>query len=229
MEPILVNEINVSNNIKALRRDLELTQEDLAEAVGISRQSIISLESGRCIPSVPVALAIAHYFNTQFEDIFYSNNQLNRTEESVKHPLGNFHGGELQDAFDKMFDEALVPFRGQQFIAPQMNVYQTNKDIVVEADVPGMKEDDLDIEISDGVLTIKGERKEEAESNTKEYFHREVSYGTFHRAVNLPVEVQEDKAQAEVKHGQLVITIPKAISEQAKVHKVALKVNSEQV
>jgi HSP20 family protein len=223
MEPILVHEINVSNNIKDLRRDLALTQEELAEAIGISRQSVISLEAGRCMPSVPVAFAIAKYFNSQIEDIFFNNEEKKELEVKMKHPLSCFRGGDLQDAFDKMFDEALVPFRGQQFISPQMNVYQTDKNIVVEADVPGMKEEDLDIEISDGVLTIKGERKEESESNTKEYFHREISYGAFHRAVNLPVDVQEDKAEAEVKHGQLVILIPKAVSEQAKVHKVELK------
>lgn len=224
MEPLSISEITVSNNIKELRRQLELTQEDLAEAVGISRQSIISLESGRCIPSVPVAFAIAQYFNSQIEDIFFNKESKNKEMEvKMKHPLSSFRGGDLHDTFDRMFDEALVPFRGQQFISPQMNVYQTDKSIVVEADVPGMKEDDLDIEISEGVLTIKGERKEESETNTKEYFHREVSYGAFHRAVNLPVDVQEDKADAEVKNGQLVITIPKAISEQAKVHKISLK------
>ena len=224
MDPTSISEITISNRVRDMRREFELTQEDLAGAIGISRQSIISLESGRCMPSVAVALAIARYFNTPMETVFISNQEQNLTEEDkMKHPLTSFRGGDLHETFDRMFDDVLVPFRGQPFFSPQMNVYQTDSNIVVEADVPGMKEEDLDIEISDGVLTIKGERKEESESNTKEYFHREVSYGAFHRAVNLPVDVQADKAEAEVKHGQLVITILKAASVQAKVHKVRLK------
>ncbi len=186
MENIPFNAIIIRNHIRDLRKDFALTQEELAEAVGVSRQSIISVESGKCLPSIPLAVAISRIFKSPIEQLFeFENNQ-------VEHEVF-------------------------------MNIYQTENTIVVEADVPGMREEDLDIEIADGVLTIKGERQETNNQTGKEYVHREVSFGFFQRAITLPADVYADRASAEVKNGQLIVTIPKTGEVLPKVHKVSLK------
>lgn len=217
LEPTPVSMMVIKNRIRDFRRDFELTQEQLADAVGVSRQSIISVESGRCLPSVPLAWAISRYFNHPIDQVFF----IEPTNEEAT--MANDRGlSPFRHNFDRMIEEAIMPF-GRGFGAvntPQMNIYQHDSAIVVEADVPGMTEDDIDIEISDGVLTIKGERKEESEGKNKEYFHREVSYGSFQRAVTLPADVEVDKAEATVKHGQLRVVLPKIVAEQPKVHKV---------
>lgn len=227
MEPIPVSMIVIKNRIKDYRHDFEITQEELADAVGVSRQSIISVETGRCLPSVPLALAISRFFNFPIEQLFYVEN--NKGEEVIMpredRSPGSIRGGLLHDAIGRMFEDSVSSW-GRNFsghMVPSMNIYQTEKEIVVEADVPGMKEDDIDIEVSEGVLTIKGERKEENEDKNKEYFHREVSYGSFQRAVTLPTDIQADKAEATVKHGQLKVVLPKIAPEQVKVHKVKAK------
>lgn len=132
------------------------------------------------------------------------------------------HGfGEINRLMDDAFAS---PFhRISAVIAPQLNIYQTAGEIVVEADLPGMTDKDVDVEISEGVLTIKGERKYEEEEKKKEYFHREVAYGAFQRAITLPVDVDVEKTEATVKNGQLKVVLPKIEPVKPKVHKVVTR------
>ncbi len=213
--------IIASNRLRDWRRERAVTQEELAGAVGVSRQSIIAVETGRCLPSVPLAIAIARFFDSPVEELFVLDDQSQKNREvSMNRELGPFRG-----MFDRMWEESMLPSRRafDSGMVPQMNIYQTEKELVVEADVPGMSENDVDIEIRDGVLTIKGERKEQSEQKDHEYFHREVSYGAFQRAVTLPTDVIPEKATAEVKKGQLRVVFPKVEPEQPKVHKVKAK------
>lgn len=226
MELIPLTEITISNKIRDWRKELSITQEALADAVGVSRQSIISLESGRCMPSVQLAMAISRVLNMSLEKIFVIDNEnKNNQEDNMSRELDPRPWRHGLGDIDRMIDDAFSsPFRQMgHTIAPQMNIYQTEGEIVVEADVPGMTDKDVDIEISEGVLTIKGERKYEEEENKKEYFHREVSYGIFQRAVTLPVEIDAEKAVATVKRGQLKVVLPKIEPEKPKIHKVKTK------
>lgn len=216
--------IIIKNRIRDYRRERAITQEGLAEAVGVSRQSIISVETGKCLPSVPLALAIARFFHSPLETLFIidaSSNQL-KQEDTMVREISPFRGvSSLHEAIDRMFDDALAPAkRGFEGIVPRLDVYQTEKELLVEADVPGLTEDQVDIEVQDGVLTIKGERTEEQEEKNREYFHREVSYGSFHRALTLPVEVLPEKATATVKDGHLKVVLPKVEPQKPKVHKL---------
>jgi len=229
IEPISIHQIIVRNRIRDLRRESSITQEELAKRLGVSRQSIISVETGKCLPSVPLAFAISRFFQSPLEQLFVLENDDNDLGtsnvplEDTMREISPFRGASsLHEAIDRMFEESIAPLRRGGMV-PSMNIYQTPKEIVVEADVPGMTEDDVDIEIRDGVLTIKGERKEEAEQKDKEYFHREVSFGSFQRAVTLPTEVMPDKATATVTKGQLKVVLPKAEPEQPKVHKLKAK------
>jgi len=105
---------------------------------------------------------------------------------------------------------------------PSLDVAETKNDLVVKAEVPGMDAKNIGISISDGVLTIKGEKKEEREEKEADYHLVERSYGAFTRSIRLPAEVHGDKINATYKNGVLKITLPK--SEEAKKKEIKIKV-----
>lgn len=105
---------------------------------------------------------------------------------------------------------------------PSIDVAETKNDVVVKAEIPGMDPKDIDISLTDGLLTIKGEKKEEREEKEKDYHLVERSYGAFTRSVRLPKEVQRDKINASYRNGILTVTLPK--SEEAKKKEVKIKV-----
>ena len=105
---------------------------------------------------------------------------------------------------------------------PSLDIAETKNDIVVKAEVPGMDPKDIDISLSDGLLTIKGEKKQEKEEKEENYHFIERSYGAFCRSVRLPKEVQSDKISASYKNGVLKVALPK--SEEAKKKEVKIKV-----
>ncbi len=105
---------------------------------------------------------------------------------------------------------------------PSLDVSETKNELVVKAEVPGMDAKDVDISLSDGVLTIKGEKKQEKEEKEADYHLIERSYGAFTRSIQLPKEVQGDKINASYKDGILRITLPK--SEEAKKKEIRIRV-----
>jgi HSP20 family protein len=113
-------------------------------------------------------------------------------------------------------------FREIGFREPAIEVYEEKDDVVIKAEIPGMKKDDLDINISGTLLTIKGEKKQEEEVKKKGYYYSERSYGSFMRTIDLPKEVQVDKAYANFKDGILEVRLPK--TEEAKRKEVKIKV-----
>lgn len=204
--------------LKNIRRRLGLTQEELAEHLGVSRQAIIALENGRNMPSIPLALNIAEYFQLPVEVIFYSeteNNENNnkkgdRMDREIMPWSPWREMASMREALDRMFDESVTSMnRASDINYPALNVRQTEKEIIVEADVPGMKQEDIDIEISENAISIKGERKATHEEKSQNYFHREVSFGAFNRTISLPMEVDTQKSHADLVDGTLVITLPK--------------------
>ncbi len=92
---------------------------------------------------------------------------------------------------------------------PSVDIVETDKDIQVSAELPGMTEKDIEVTLSGDVLTISGEKKEEREEKDKNYHRIERSYGAFHRSVTLPAEVNGDKVAASFNKGVLTITLPK--------------------
>ena len=105
---------------------------------------------------------------------------------------------------------------------PSLDVSETKNELVVKAEVPGMDHKDIDVSLFNGVLTIKGEKKQEREEKEAGYHLVERSYGSFVRSVQLPKEVQGDKINASYKDGILRITLPK--SEEAKKKEIKIKV-----
>ena len=102
------------------------------------------------------------------------------------------------------------------------HVSETKNDLVVQAELPGKELKDIDISLSQGTLTIKGERKQEKRREGEDYHLIERSYGTFARMVLLPKEVKRDKISASYKNAILKVTLPK--SEEAKKKEIKIKV-----
>ena len=107
---------------------------------------------------------------------------------------------------------------------PSLDVAETKNEIVVKAEVPGLEPKNIDISLSDGLLTIKGEKKQEREEKEENYHLVERRYGTFTRSIRIPNEVQSDKINASYKNGVLKIVLPK--SEGPKKKEVKIKVES---
>ncbi len=106
---------------------------------------------------------------------------------------------------------------------PVVDVAETESDIIVKAEIPGIDPNDIDISITGDILTLKGEKKEEKENTGKCYHRVESSYGSFKRVINLPASVDVDKVKAEGKNGLLEITLPK--KEESKTKKINVKVD----
>lgn len=106
---------------------------------------------------------------------------------------------------------------------PLLDISETDENVIVKAELPGIDPKEVDISIADNNLTIKGEKKEEADEKGKHFHRVERSYGRFSRTINLPKSVSTDNVKAEYKNGILEINIPK--KEEAKAKKVEVKVS----
>lgn len=119
----------------------------------------------------------------------------------------------LREAMNQLFEESFVPTsngrRGQSF-APAMDVSETPEGYIVEAVVPGLTADDLEITVENNVLTLKGEIRHNHEDKNRNYHRVERRYGAFQRTVGLPTAVKADAISASLENGILRLDIPKA-------------------
>jgi len=131
----------------------------------------------------------------------------------------------LREAMDHLFDDAFTrPLTLRDGCsAPAINMYQTDDEIVVKASLPGVKADEVQINITGEILTLKGETRQVEEKKDKAWHMREQRWGVFERAVALPTVVVADKAKAEFENGILTITLPKAEEVKPKVINIKAK------
>ena len=138
---------------------------------------------------------------------------------------------EMNRLFDDFLNDVPLALRpGERGLAaggfnPRVDVSETDKEVRVSAEMPGMDEKDITVEMDDAAITIRGEKKEEKEEKGKNWYTREQSYGAFHRIVPLPTSVDGEKANAKFKNGVLTITVPKREEEQAK--RKAIKIETD--
>lgn len=122
---------------------------------------------------------------------------------------------EMNQILDEFFGDGLRTFGSGDVswnaLNPRVNIVEGEKEIVVSAELPGVDSKDIDISYGNGVLTIKGEKREETEDQGKSYYRMERSYGSFTRSVPLPCEVNVDKVDATYRNGVLQVTLPKII------------------
>ncbi len=132
---------------------------------------------------------------------------------------------DINSVFDNFFKEfELAPFRqGFEGFSPKIDVIETDKEIKISAELPGMDEKDLDVSVNKDSITIKGEKKAEKEDKGKDYYRMERSYGSFCRTVPLPVEINVDKVEAKFNKGILNIVLPKTESALRETKKIAIK------
>lgn len=119
----------------------------------------------------------------------------------------------LREAMDRLFDDAFtrpLSIRDGGWSTPAIDMYQTDNDVVVRAALPGFKADDVQINVTGDVLTIRGEMKHGDEQKEKSWHIREQRWGSFERSISLPTDVVSEKAQADFDNGILTITLPKA-------------------
>ncbi|WP_297300351.1 Hsp20/alpha crystallin family protein [uncultured Methylovirgula sp.] len=145
----------------------------------------------------------------------------------------------LRQEIDRLFEDFgrdfwVSPFRSLRDIessmrrenwasAPAVDIVENDKAFEVTAELPGMDEKSIDVQVANGGLTIKGEKHEETEEKRKDYFLRERRFGSFERSFRLPEGVDKDKIEAVFKKGVLTVTLPKSAEAQKAAKKIEVK------
>lgn len=142
---------------------------------------------------------------------------LTRWERDMDRMMENFFGGRMRPWWPERWQTAQL-----DIAAPAVDVYEEKGDIVVKAELPGIEKDNVQVNLTDHHLTIKGEKKKEEEVKDENYYRSERSYGSFVRTLDLPAEVKPDKVKASFKDGILEVRLPK--TEEAKAKEINVKV-----
>ena len=134
----------------------------------------------------------------------------------------------FRDEMDRFFDDFVEqwPVRrdfGDRMWSPYVDVHETDNEVVLEAEIPGMEQKDFNVTIKDNVLTLTGEKNQEKEVEEANYHRVERSFGSFSRTFTLPTMVAADKVLAKYENGVLKITLPKAEEVKPKEIEVELK------
>lgn len=135
----------------------------------------------------------------------------------------------LQNRMNRFFGEAFGPPMYQvsppatEGVSPAVDIFETDHEIVLDVDLPGVARDQVHVEVNDGILQLRGERKFEKEVKEEHYHRVECAYGTFQRSFTLPDSVDPEKVSAELKNGVLQVRLGKR--EQAKPKQIQVTVN----
>lgn len=138
---------------------------------------------------------------------------------------------EIDNLFDNFFSGTFPslgrgllaePFGRAGQLAPSLDIAETDKGYEVSAELPGMSEDDIEVTVANGMLSLKGEKREEKEEKKKNYYLSERRFGSVERAISLPEGIDEDKITAKFDKGVLTVTLPKSPEAQKAVKKVKI-------
>jgi len=121
----------------------------------------------------------------------------------------------IQDRMNRLFEQTLSRSRGDEAVSattwtPAVDIYETSDTIVMKAELPGVTREDIQIQINENTLTLKGERRFARDVQEESYLRIERAYGSFHRSFSLPASIQQEKIRALFKDGVLELTLPKA-------------------
>ena len=138
---------------------------------------------------------------------------------------------DAQRMMDQFFGRPFMPWWPERWArtepmemnAPSVDVYVEKDDIVIKAELPGMEKDDIEVNLSNHLLTLKGEKKRDEKIKEEGYFCSERAYGSFARTLELPAEVQGEQVKASFKNGVLEIRLPVAEAAKAKTIKVEVE------
>jgi HSP20 family protein len=144
---------------------------------------------------------------------------LDRWERDAERMMNQFFGR----PFMPWWPERWLRTEPMEANAPSVDVYVEKDDIVIKAELPGMDKDDIEVNLSDHSLTLKGEKKRKEKIKEENYYCAECTYGSFSRTVELPGDVQGEKVKASFKNGVLEIRLPVAGTAKAKSIKVKVE------
>ena len=132
---------------------------------------------------------------------------------------------EMNRMFETFFEDpfGMRPFEGWEGFAPSIDVYETDKEITVDVELPGMDEKDIDISLSNNLLTISGRKESEETEKDKSFYRHERSYGAFRRSIQLPDDVDENRIEASYKKGILKVVLPKTEQSVSQRRKIEIK------
>lgn len=134
----------------------------------------------------------------------------------------------IQERMNQIFEDALSRSKGKEegiragMWTPAVDIYENNDSVIVKAELPGVTKDQISVEVKDGILSLRGERKFEKEVKEENYHRVERSYGSFQRSFSLPVSVDQDKVTAKFQDGVLEVKLPK--KEQARPKQIQVNV-----
>ncbi len=136
----------------------------------------------------------------------------------------------FQKRMDELFEEFFGDFglptnRSFSSFYPRIDIRDNENQIIVQADLPGIDEKDLEVAITKDSIILQGEKKYEYEEKKENYFRKERSYGSFKRVIPLPVEVDDSKAEAKYKNGVLTIILPKSEKATQNIKKIPVKID----
>jgi HSP20 family protein len=131
----------------------------------------------------------------------------------------------LREKMNRLFEDAVVGQREDRDLvsstwSPSVDIFETEHDIVLTAELPGIEDKDIEIKLEDNTLTLKGERQLEQETKEENYHRIERSYGSFSRSFTLPHYVDQEKIKAEHEHGVLKVILPKKLDSKPRSVKV---------
>lgn len=161
-----------------------------------------------------------------------NSSELNEHQE--EHPVYSLQS-EMNRLFDDFFRATEMPLLGRSFalspftdfersaLTPRIDVRETDKELRISAELPGLNENEIDVSLSRDMLTISGEKKQESEQNVKGWYRMERSYGSFTRSVSLPCDVEQDSCSAVFKNGVLNVSLTKSPLAQASTKSITIK------
>jgi len=232
----------MSAELRLLLRDLrqaqDLSQDELARQLGISRQSIISLEQGAYLPSFPLLINMIHFFNCsldelvegaprQIQQIVNENNEkggesaMQLTRFDPFQAIDRMHD-EMNSMVEKTFGQVDWP-RAVGSMTGAMNIHETDTEYEIQVQVPGFKEDELNLEYSEDTLTVSGEKKTEEKSEKKNTIRREWEHSSFSRSIHFAQPIKDESVEAKLADGTLTIHAPKVEPVKPKIKKIEVK------
>ena len=140
---------------------------------------------------------------------------INGLQAAMNELFESFNGGSALSAFPSMQE--------MESFCPRVDVTEDEKSVKVTAELPGIDEKAVDVSLTNGVLTIKGEKSAEREDKGESWYRSERSYGAFMRSIPMPCEVDPEKIQATAKRGVLTVTLAKSVEAKSKTRRIEVK------
>lgn len=190
--------------LRELRQSQELSQEELARELSVSRQSIISLERGEYLPSAPVLIALMEFFGCSLPELI----------EGVKIQ---------QIAPEPELQPLLAPTQTLSGGLGALNITETDGYYQIDVQLPGYSEADINLEMTENTLTISGDKESSLENQGKTIIRQEWAHTQFSRSVRFEAAIQDDRVEAKLENGTLTVVAPKTEPEAPKTTKIPVK------